>query len=71
MIQIAAKKTPSYKNRSRILTSNDELFCNRDRLEFFCSNQLFISHFMIIVMNFTLKATRNPMQRYRQSKTVN
>ena len=65
------KKIPSYKNRSRIITFNDELFCNRDRLELFCSNQLFISHFIIIVMNFTLKATRNLMQRYRQSKTVN
>ena len=66
------KKFPSYKNRSRIITFNDELFLqSRSSGAFFALINYFISHFIILVMNFTLKATRNLMQRYRQSKTVN
>ena len=65
------KKTLRIKTDHASSHSTMNFFCNRDRLELLCSNQLFISHFIIIVMNFTLKATRNLMQRYRQSKTVN
>ena len=44
--------------------STMNFFCNRDRLElFFALINYFISHFIILVMNFTLKATRNLMQR--------